>query len=84
MKSNHSFNLGDLVKDRVTGFKGILTAETRWLNGCVRMNVQPQGINKDGKPFEAQSFDVEQLDLVKAQVAPASQPSGGPMPTMKR
>ena len=35
-------NLGDEVKDTITGFKGIVVARTEWLNGCARVTVQPQ------------------------------------------
>jgi hypothetical protein len=58
--------LGDKVKDRVTGLTGIVIARTDWLNGCIRMTVQPQEL-KDGKPVDRQlrhrgvgsSFDLQ-------------------------
>ena len=34
--------LGQEVRDRVTGFKGIATARTTYLQGCDRISVQPQ------------------------------------------
>lgn len=41
--------LGDRVKDEITGLSGIVIAVTQWLNGCVRMQVQPEKL-KDGIP----------------------------------
>jgi hypothetical protein len=66
--------LGDQVKDIVTGFSGIVVAKTQWLNGCVRMSVQPRTC-KEGKPPDFQQFDMEQLKVVKrAAVAAPSAP----------
>ncbi len=85
MKSKNLFALGDLLKDRVTGFKGIVIATTEWLNGCVRLTLQPQGLNKDGKVHDTLTLDVEQLELVKAAVAaPSPTKTGGPMPEIRR
>jgi len=55
--------LGQLVKDRITGFEGIVIAITNWLYGCNRITIQPREL-KDGKPVEAQSFDVQQLEII--------------------
>lgn len=77
MKSDHSFNLGDVAKCKITGFKGAIVAITNWLNGCVRITLQPEKL-ENGKPVEAITFDVEQLEIVKAGKHSVSQPSGGP------
>ena len=58
-------NLGDKVKDSVTGFIGIAVGRTTWLHGCDRITVQPEGLNKEGKLFENQNFDEPQLEVVK-------------------
>lgn len=57
--------LGDRVKDPITGFTGIVIAVTTWLHGCIRIAVQPEKTNKDGKPAEDQCFDQSQLELLK-------------------
>ena len=41
------FNLGDEVKDKVSGFKGVIVAQTMWLNGCARILVQSQDLDKE-------------------------------------
>lgn len=76
--------LGDLVRDKVTGFQGIVTCETRFLNGCKRLGVQPR-VNKDGKLDDAMSFDEMQLELVNAAVvSDKKSKKGGPILKMPR
>ena len=57
--------LGDLVKDSVTGFKGITTQKVYYLQGCTRFLVQPQGLTKEGKMKDGFYFDEPQLFIVK-------------------
>ena len=59
-------NLGDKVKDSVSGFKGIAIGRTMWLHGCARITVHPEGITKEGKLFETQVFDEPQLVVIQA------------------
>ena len=78
MKQEFLFNLGDKVKDKVTGYGGIVIAQTRWLYGCTRYTIQAQEL-KDGKPVEAISCDEAALDVVEP--VPVKDPvrkSGGP------
>lgn len=60
--------LGDRVRDPITKFEGIATCLTVWLHGCVRVGVQPEEINKEGKVPEALYFDEPQLVIVKKAV----------------
>ena len=53
--------LGDKVKDSVTGFKGIAVGRTEYLHGCIRITIQPEGMNKEGKTFECETFDEPQV-----------------------
>lgn len=79
--------LGDVVRDSISGMEGVVIADTMWLNGCRRLQVQPREL-KDGKPVEGQSFDEEQLELVtgsvlaskgrERQAQPARAYTGGP------
>ncbi len=69
--------LGDLARDTITGYTGIVVADTMWLNGCRRLTVQAREL-KDGKPVESTSFDVEQLELVTAAKKLVEQKTGGP------
>lgn len=56
--------LGDRVKDTITGLTGIATVISTWLNGCIRIGVQPEKL-EGGKFPEIQNFDQAQLRVVK-------------------
>ena len=84
-------NLGDRVKDPITGYVGIVVAITTWLHGCIRIAVQPEKLDKEGKPRDDRYFDQSQLVLVAKRVhapmtlavqealpAEARRSSGGP------
>jgi hypothetical protein len=55
-----TIQLGDMVLDSITGFKGVATGRFTFLNGCLRIEVSPTML-KDGKPIEATSFDEQRL-----------------------
>lgn len=75
--------LGDVAKDTITGFTGVVIAETKWLHGCVRMTLQPTEM-KDGKPIDTMSFDEPQLELVRRAAAKGTSGTGGPRPEPRR
>ena len=75
--------LGDKVKDTVTGYQGIAIGATTWLHGCRRITVQSQEL-KDGKPVEAVTFDEPQLTVVKAMNHAAKRDTGGPGPVAEK
>lgn len=78
-------NLGDVVRDRLTGFSGIVVARTEWLYGCLRITVQPEELNKDGGVRDSVTFDEMQVTLIlPTAVQPASQTTGGPRPEPAR
>ena len=71
-------NLGDKVKDSVTGFTGIAIGRTQWLQGCDRIVVQPQ-VAKDGKLPDSATFDEPQLIVLvpkKVKKAPSDKKGG--------
>jgi hypothetical protein len=57
--------LGNVVVDKISNFKGVLSGRHEYLNGCVRWSVSPQELH-EGKPIETQVFDEEQLEVVDA------------------
>lgn len=59
--------LGDRVKDAISGVTGIVIGKTDWLYGCRRITVQPE-TDKDGKPTDAFAIDEPQAVLVQAGV----------------
>lgn len=56
--------LGARVRDRITGFSGVVVARTEWLFGCTRYGVAPEGLGEHGKIREAEWFDGSQLAVV--------------------
>jgi hypothetical protein len=54
-------NLGQEVKDRLTGFSGFVMGRTEYLNGCVSIGVMPKEL-KEGKPQDWIWFDEQRLD----------------------
>lgn len=70
-------NLGDKVKDTVTGFKGVAIGRTIWLHGCARITVQPEGLTKEGKLFDTQAFDEPQLEVIKNKIKEGNHLTGG-------
>lgn len=55
--------LGDQVKDKITGFKGIAVAKTEFINGCVQWEVVPK-IAKDNKYPESVGIDQQTLEVI--------------------
>ncbi len=56
--------LGDLVKDPITGFEGVVICCSSWLNNCDTVGLRPQKLH-DGKPLDAIFFDVPQLIIIE-------------------
>lgn len=55
--------LGELVKDKLTEFKGTVIARAEYLYGCVWVCVVPKGLHDD-KPIEDAWFDEARLEVV--------------------
>jgi|SRR6185369_17542753 len=70
--------LGFKVKDRVTGFTGVVTSISFDLYGCIQAIVHP-GLDKDGKPLEQNWFDVNRLQLAGERVMPLPNFDFGPI-----
>lgn len=61
------FDLGDRVRDRVTGHEGIAVVNIAFINGCVRYGVAGKKQKKSEKVPDEVYFASEQLELIKAQ-----------------
>lgn len=71
MKTENKVELGDKVKDQVTGFVGITISKYSYLTGCDRFSVQPaltQQQKVEGKLPDAQVFDEHMLIVLKKSV----------------
>ena len=61
--TNKEIELGDKVRDKITGFTGIAVARTEFINGCIQYNVLPKG-DKINKMPEDMSIDEQTLEIV--------------------
>lgn len=78
------FEIGDVARDKITGFEGTIVGVTQWTTGCARASLQPR-VGKDGKIPESAGVDVLNLELVKAGHRHQIDASkGGPMPEPSR
>lgn len=73
---------GSKVKDMITGFEGIVTGRTEYLYGCSRVWIEPEQIDKDGKPIEGAWFDEQRVEVLEERKPPMSKDNsattGGP------
>lgn len=60
-----TIELGDMVQDKISGFKGIANSLAKCLTGCDRVEVVPNKLNKEGKLADGYWFDEYQLKVVK-------------------
>jgi len=73
--------LGDKAECQVTGFKGIVTAISDYIDGCRQVCLTPK-VGKDGQVMESHWFDIERLKVKKqSAINLNSQPTGGPQPS---
>lgn len=77
---NEQIELGDEVKDAVTGFQGVVVGITTWLNGCRRMVVQPRTLEEKGRMPSSESIDETQLEVVTRRAVASQNRSDTPEP----
>jgi len=58
-----SIKFGSKVKDKITGFIGIVTGKASYISGCSRILVEPP-IDKDKKMREAEWIDENRIETV--------------------
>lgn len=76
MKFETKFEFGDMVRDRITGFEGVVTAFAHFITGCDQYGVTPKA--KDNKLESVVYFDEGRLDLMQAAGKPlVSAPTSG-------
>ncbi len=78
--SKNEIQLGDRARDKITGFEGVVTSITYWLNGCRRIGIQPENL-KDSIPVESHAFDGPQVELISRADEPSEpeyEKTGGP------
>ena len=56
--------LGDKARCKVTGFTGVVESICKYLNGCTRIGILSEKLDKDGKPMDIIWLDEPQVELV--------------------
>lgn len=82
----NNVGLGDEVEDLVSGFKGVVVCLSQWINGCVRVVVQPK-VDEKGAMLEAQHFDAPTLKVLKRKkvdMPEETRKTGGSKPAFSR
>ncbi len=80
------FNMGDKVRDRISGFVGTVMGQYVYSTGCRHYGLAPLKLGKDGKIMEHENLDESRLILVEsAKKENPKKAVGGPqsMPRMK-
>jgi hypothetical protein len=57
-------NLGDLVKDKVNGFKGVVLARMECLYEATACRVHPRELKEDGGIQESVWFEEDRLEVI--------------------
>lgn len=58
-------NLGDKVRDKISGFEGIATGRTEYLYKCVHILVSHDKLDKDGKIPDGFWLDEDRLEVLE-------------------
>jgi len=77
------FELGDLLREKVTGFEGVVMAVSYYFTGCNHYGLVSRNL-KDGVPVDWQWFDESRLILTEKSVVKYKdedeKSTSGPMP----
>ena len=80
---DHKYDIGDMLEDKVTGYKGVVMGITYYATGCVHYALQSRIIGRDDKLPEWQWMDETRLDRIeeKAVEFNGRQATSGVFPT---
>ena len=71
------FNLGDVVRDSLTSYKGTVVARVYYINGCIHVGVKSSEL-KDGAPLPSVWFNQDQVELLEETKQTERKSNGGP------
>lgn len=77
MNVDFKLNLGDEVRCKITGYKGVIVCQSHWLHNCNTYGVKSHDL-KDGKPLDAVFFDEPSLELIEEKTMIPKRDTGGP------
>ena len=75
-RNSDGIELGDRVKDKISGVRGICIGYHYWLYGCERVTIQPEE-HKEGRPAEGVCVDAAQVEIVRKGVIKGYTPPVG-------
>jgi len=64
MEVDSEFELGEQVRDRISGFEGVVAAISHHLTGCTRIGVDPIGEENTTRRPDSEFFFEEQLETM--------------------
>ncbi len=76
------FEVGEILKDKITGFEGVVLGRTEYHTGCNHYGLQSKSL-KDGKPIDWEWFDETRLMHVEGSekmLQETRKPTSGPHP----
>jgi len=59
--------IGDRVKEKITGYAGVVTAKCEYITGCKQVLVNPP-LKADGGYEDPRWFDEDRVDVTEAKV----------------
>lgn len=71
------FDMYDKVKDRISGYKGVIVAMYYYHTGCKHYGVAPDKVSKDGKIGDWENLDESRLILISKSKVEKKEPVGG-------
>lgn len=67
-----AIEIGVTVKDRLTGFSGVVTGRADYITGCNQYLVRPTKLKETGEMHDGNWLDEQRLEVVNAAVHPAA------------
>jgi hypothetical protein len=58
------FELGQEVKEKVTGYAGVVMSRSEYFTGCLHYGIQSRSLTPDGKTKDWEYFDESRLELI--------------------
>lgn len=63
MRNASDIELGQTVRDRLSGLVGIAVCRVEYLTGCTQVGIAQQGLTSEGKTKEWHYFDWQRIEV---------------------
>ncbi|KKL15074.1 hypothetical protein LCGC14_2509270 [marine sediment metagenome] len=77
------YEMGETLRDIVTGFRGVVMARAEYQSGCIHYGLQPTKIGADGKLPDWEYLDSSRVERVEEELVgfkrTKKDPPSGPM-----